>query len=267
LTNANTQTVTSAGIPASSDTTSPGPVTNLNATPTSTTSITLTWQNPTDSDLSSLLIYRSTQSDFQPNDQNHIATLAAPTQSYIDQNLTPSTTYHYLIRTRDTNGNIYTSLFYPRASATTLTQELPEEPTEPETPETPEEPIPPPADTGSSPQGDRRQVLLKTASDSRVYYVSSSGVKKHIPNPEVFLSYGNRWEDIITVTSEELMLYPVAHGIRHAGDIRVYVLEGGEKRWVISPSVFNAVGLDWNLIVEVNQAEFESYPEGSAIEA
>ncbi|MEX2007980.1 MAG: fibronectin type III domain-containing protein, partial [Candidatus Spechtbacterales bacterium] len=286
LTNANTQTVTSAGIPASSDTTSPGPVTNLTGTPTSTTSITLTWQNPSDSDLSSLLIYRSQTQDFTPNDQNRIATLSgspSQTQSYTDSNLIPSTTYHYLIRTRDTNGNIYTSLFYPRTSAATLTQEQepeePEEPAEPETPEEPTEPAPPapiqppttttPTDTSgtSIPQGG----LLRIAGNIRVYILNTHGYLRHLLNPDIFPMYGHLdWENIQTVSQQTLDSLSQSSLYKEANDPRVYHIElvntiPTKRHLNMTPQRFEELGYDWNQIFIINEQELEYYTEGLPI--
>src|SRR6266851_2472435 len=63
----------------------------------------------------------------------------------------------------------------------------------------------------------RRSVLVKTADNPTVYYINAAGVKKPILNEKVFLSYGNRWENVIVVSSEELKTYPSLDGIRLAG--------------------------------------------------
>ncbi len=80
--------------PAPPDTTPPAKVTGLTATPASSTSIDLSWDANTESDLSYYNIYR---------DGVKIATTTSTT--YTDTGLSPSTTYTYEVSAVDTAGN------------------------------------------------------------------------------------------------------------------------------------------------------------------
>lgn len=114
--------------------------------------------------------------------------------------------------------------------------------------------------------GYERAKLLRIDGGSRVYYITEAGYKRHIINPQVFLSYGNKWEDIIDVSFETLNSYPDNPLIRGQGDYKVYKLENGQKRWIKSAEAFNKLGLDWSNIAPINSMEFNAYPAEAPIE-
>ena len=111
-----------------------------------------------------------------------------------------------------------------------------------------------------------RAKLLRIAGGYKVYYITEAGYKRHIPSPQAFLSYGNKWEDIIDVEFEVVNSFPDNSLIRVAGDYKVYKLENGQKRWIKNAGAFNAAGLDWNNIAPVNVVELDAYPDGVPIE-
>ena len=82
----------------------------------------------------------------------------------------------------------------------------------------------------------------------------------------VFLSYGNKWSDILTVKPFELSAIPDNVLIRAASDQKVYKLENGTKHWIRTAETFNRLGYKWNEIAPVNAVELESYPLGAPIE-
>lgn len=112
----------------------------------------------------------------------------------------------------------------------------------------------------------RRVSLLRQRGDPKVYYLTESGLKRHIPNQTAFTSYGNRWEDIVEVSAAELSAIPDSILIRAVGATRVYKLEEGRKRWIRTPDVFRQQGFDWARIAPVNQMELDSYPVGPDLE-
>lgn len=77
------------------DTLPPGEVNGLLTSSTQST-VNLEWQNPSDSDLKSIKIYRS---------GSFIATVNAPNHSYTDSGLTPGSENNYKITTVDQSGN------------------------------------------------------------------------------------------------------------------------------------------------------------------
>ncbi|HHW71539.1 MAG TPA: cellulase family glycosylhydrolase, partial [Clostridiales bacterium] len=98
------------------DTTSPTSPRGLKATTLSNSSIKLEWNKNSESDLAGYKVYRSTTSNFTPNNSNFIKQVTANT--YTDTGLNPNTTYYYKITAVDTSGN--ESEPSAQVSATTL---------------------------------------------------------------------------------------------------------------------------------------------------
>lgn len=111
-----------------------------------------------------------------------------------------------------------------------------------------------------------RMKLIKTEDSPKIYYLTESGMKRHITNPQIFLSYNNKWEDVVVIKKEQLDFYPDNNLIRGIGDYRVYKLENGKKRWIKNGEAFQALGFDWSKIAPVNQTELNAYPDGETIE-
>lgn len=107
--------------------------------------------------------------------------------------------------------------------------------------------------------------LIKAPGNEKVYYVTESGTKRHIPTIDIFNSYNDRWEDIVELSPADISSYPDNNLIKKEDDPKVYKLENGQKRWIQTASVFNRLKLDWTKITPVNQTEFNFYPTGSTI--
>jgi hypothetical protein len=110
-----------------------------------------------------------------------------------------------------------------------------------------------------------RAKLLRSEGDIKVYYLTEAGLIRHLPSPEVFNSYNNKWEDIIEVSQAELSTYPINNLIRLEYGIKVYKLENYTKRWVETAEVFNRLKYNWTKIAPVNQTELDYYPEAEVI--
>jgi hypothetical protein len=109
--------------------------------------------------------------------------------------------------------------------------------------------------------------LARAGGDTRVYYVTDSGLKKWIRNEEIFRSYkNNKWENIVVVSPGDLDIYPNVSLIRHGEDKKVYKIEGNTKRWIKTAEAFNGLGYKWNEILAINKTEFDFYKDGTVIE-
>jgi hypothetical protein len=87
------------------DTTPPGQVTGLSATPVSSSQINLSWNANQQADgVVRYNVHRSTTSPFTPSAQNLVA--QPTTNSYSNTGLTASTTYYYQVAAVDAAGNI-----------------------------------------------------------------------------------------------------------------------------------------------------------------
>jgi len=111
-----------------------------------------------------------------------------------------------------------------------------------------------------------RVKLLQAQGGYKVYYLAELGLMRHIPSPEIFISYGNKWEDIFTVSQTELATYPENNLIHLEGDYKIYKLENGTKHWIKTAEAFNRLSFDWSKIALVNILEFNYYSIGDIIE-
>ncbi len=118
--------------------------------------------------------------------------------------------------------------------------------------------------------------LVKTASSPDIYIIKLIGnkqFKRLILNPDIFNSYGHlKWENIKTISSQELAQYTVSELVRAVGDPKVYRLtspsysDTGVKSWVnMTAAQFIAEGYDWDSIYEINSFERNLYENGSDV--
>lgn len=109
--------------------------------------------------------------------------------------------------------------------------------------------------------------------DGPSIYVLENNQKRWIESPEIFSGLGYRWENIINVSSTELdryaqgsnvtnvLVHPNSTILRTADSPKIYYIEGGQKRHIGSPSVFNAQFYSQNIIT-ISNAEMTNYPTG-----
>ena len=221
------------------------------------------------SDLSDYRVWRSTGGSYSA-----IATVSSPTVSYTDSSVTSGTTYYYKVTARDTNSNesaqssassgaalasssssggavpswIFSAANIATVPATATT--------------TAQTTVSSPAVVSTTPSLMAAVTLIRVEGDPRVYVIVNN-VKRHIPNPEVFNSYGYKWSDIKMMGVAEAAKYSTTVLMKLANDPKIYAIENGSKKWITSPAEFNAKGHKWNAILEVNAAELAVYPESA----
>ena len=109
------------------ETTPPHPVTNLTVKGTTPTSISLSWTNPTDTDLSAIVIRRANgvTAPTTPTSGTEVGDLSLLDTSFADEGLTPGATYSYAVFAMDNVSNYSTrvtiSASTRRATTGTLT--------------------------------------------------------------------------------------------------------------------------------------------------
>ncbi len=106
--------------------------------------------------------------------------------------------------------------------------------------------------------------LVRVSKQQAVYYLKN-GIRKIIPNEAIFNSYNDKWEDIQVISQMEMEAYPLSNLIRLSGTKDVYLVEGTVKRKISSAAVFDKYKLDWNLVMNVNQTEFNFYTTGAEL--
>jgi hypothetical protein len=108
--------------------------------------------------------------------------------------------------------------------------------------------------------------LIRALNDFKVYLIVQ-GIKRHIPNPEIFLNYGFEWNDIKEVNQETINQYKTSLLIKESKKEEIYYLcpERKIKRWLRSPEIFNSYNNKWEDIQVVSKYEMDSYPESNLI--
>jgi len=107
---------------------------------------------------------------------------------------------------------------------------------------------------------------IKLENDDKIYYLTETGLKRHVLSPEVFLSYQNKWNEIFTISETEFAFYLINNLIKLQNDNKTYLIENNIKRWIKTAEAFNSHGYDWSKIAPVNQAEFDAFQTADAIE-
>lgn len=107
----------------------------------------------------------------------------------------------------------------------------------------------------------QRPVLLRANGTKDVFYVTRRGLKRLVPNPQVFLSYGNKWSDVIQADQAVLDSYPENKYVFFEAanpHRKVYKIEGG-KKYPISEDEVKKLGLKNHEIAPVNRTELDYY--------
>jgi len=110
-----------------------------------------------------------------------------------------------------------------------------------------------------------RAKLVRVNNSDDIYYLTENWMKRKIPNMQVFDSYRNEMEDVISISQKELNWYEDNRLIKYDNDWKVYYLDNGVKHWIKTAEAFNRIGLDWSKVAPVNWQEINAYPTGSAI--
>lgn len=111
---------------------------------------------------------------------------------------------------------------------------------------------------------DIRQV--KTVNSPVVYYLDSKlRMKKAYTSAEAFLSYGNKWSDIKTISQDELNKWPDINLVKINGDQRVYYIKDGNKYLIRGEQEFLNYGFSWDKIITISLADLNSYKLGGFV--
>lgn len=108
--------------------------------------------------------------------------------------------------------------------------------------------------------------LIRGENDNRIFYITNSGMKKHLVNTETFNSYNNKYSDVVEVDSEVVDSFDTVNLFKNNEEDKVYKIEGNKKRWIKSAEAFNKHNFDWNKIALVNNVELNAYEDDKVIE-
>lgn len=101
--------------------------------------------------------------------------------------------------------------------------------------------------------------LIRLMNDFKVFLVVN-GMKRHIPNPTVFLDYGFSWDDVKDVDETTMNRYRSAILLKETNTNDVYFLNGqGVRKLIPSAAVFDSYGNKWEDVQIVSKTEMESH--------
>ena len=106
--------------------------------------------------------------------------------------------------------------------------------------------------------------LIKLQNKNEVYYITNKGLKRHVLNEAVFLSYGNKWTDIVILpASAESKFYSTPENrfifLETNKPRAIYYISHG-KKYFLSAIFLAQLNLHESEIAPVNSAEFKAYP-------
>ncbi|MDD3006733.1 MAG: hypothetical protein PHX30_04090 [Candidatus Pacebacteria bacterium] len=107
--------------------------------------------------------------------------------------------------------------------------------------------------------------LIRSIGDYKVYLVVS-GVKRHIPNPDIFLNYGFKWEEVKDVPQETIDKYRNTYLIKASKTEGVYYLSPQEiKKLIPTTEIFNSYNDKTSDVQIISQVEMNYYPLSNLI--
>jgi len=252
---------------------------NIHLTADASGKVTITWADPTNSDLSLIFIQR----DHDPIPGTVVdsiyAEVAKGVQTFTETGLTPGETYLYRVRSQDTSGNISTkmetySVIIPSGQGQTSGAPTTTTPTVPAGLV-----LHDPEPAGSLPQGVQVGTLVKRSDMSVVYFIDQDNRRHAFPNQTVYFSWFSDFSNVQTISAETLAAIPLGSNvtmrpgtwlIKIQSDPKVYAVEPyGVIRWLQSEAIASSLyGTDWNTrIVDIEPTFFGDYQTGSAVES
>lgn len=272
---------TDFGLLGAADTTAPAAPTNVRVTnPATGGRLDLSWTNPTDTDFSSVNIYRSTTSGALGS--KVYSSVTGTSKS--DTGLTDGITYYYTIRSVDTVGNESINTVQTNGVPTTAGAST-------QAPGTSDEPVnaAPGTNTGNTGTGQNQNQsqsqsqntsytyfsihsngTLITSPNTKSVFLLENGQKRPIVNVAIFEARGYKWENVITVEDSELNLYATGDPINtypegtllKGSDNKIYIIVDGKKRYITGPSIFTSLGYNWLDVVSVTDSHLTLYTNG-----
>lgn len=125
--------------------------------------------------------------------------------------------------------------------------------------------------------------LIKTTA-APVYVINEdvygNYTKRHITSLEVFAAAGFNWNSVYVVSDTERDYYTTGTDFDETATVRpngsllkvpylpqVWVLDSGQKKWVVSPTAFVSNGFSWSNVITVNLWDLNVYATGNPVRA
>ena len=117
------------------------------------------------------------------------------------------------------------------------------------------------------------RALIKAKNNPKVYMMEN-GLRRHIPNPQVFADQGLDWGEVEEVEADEVEILPESDPLSYSeGTLvqgtgsEVYAISNNQKRHITNPQVFANLQYNWKNIAKVTNAELSLYSTGASITA
>jgi len=263
----------------------PAAPTDIDLTADSTGTVTITWTDPADSDLSGIVIQRDHNPIVGTIVDAIYATVNKGEGTYSETGLSLGETYLYRVRAKDTSGNLSTNMEIYSITIPTQAGEIADEEviTAPTEPTAPAETLPTelilhdPEPAGPLPSGVAVGQLVKRPDMDAVYFIDQDNRRHAFPNEATFFSWYTDFSDVQTISAETLAAIPLGSNVtmragtqllKITSDPKVYAVEPyGVIRWVQTEDIAKALyGADWaSKVVDVDVSFFINYQVGSAI--
>jgi len=106
-----------------------------------------------------------------------------------------------------------------------------------------------------------RAHLVKVKGDATIYYLTEGGLVRRISDPKkIFEFYGDRTEDIITISRKEFNFYPTNQYVYQESpqNLDVFQISAEGKRY-LTPMAVARRDILWDQVAPISQAELNFY--------
>ncbi len=106
-----------------------------------------------------------------------------------------------------------------------------------------------------------RAGLIKVQGSSSIYYLTEGGLVRQVNNPsQIFAFYGDRAEDVITISRKEFNFYPTNQYVYQISPLNldVFQISGSGKRY-LTPMAVARLNIRSEQVAPVSKSELDSY--------
>jgi hypothetical protein len=99
-------------------------------------------------------------------------------------------------------------------------------------------------------------------------YLMDRGRKNPIPNPDIFVNWGFRWQDIVTLSDAFINSRPTGPTLKRiakGSSPQVYLMDQGQKKPIPDQATFTRWGFRWQDLVVVSDSFLSYYPLGKTL--
>lgn len=101
----------------------------------------------------------------------------------------------------------------------------------------------------------------------KTYYITEGSMIRMIPDKKVFESYGDRGDDVITISKKEFNFYPRNQYVflEEYPTKDVFQIVGNNTKRFVTPQIVKRLGIKWEQIAPINQVQLDTYQTGQPI--